>query len=306
VLVEYRGRRTRSLSREVFFRLARRFTPVVVADRDGYRFFVETADRAVGLKTFVGGPQEKETLERCVELLKELRSPGMETGATLIEIGANIGTTTVTAVRDFGFGKVVCFEPLPANYELLLRNIRANGLEDRVRPFKLALSDREGEAEFEISAENSGDGRVRDSDAPEQPEAWSESGREVTTVQLTRLDTLIDRGELDLGHVGLAWVDAQGHEAHILAGAEHLLEARIPIVIELWPYGLRRAGGLERLMEIVQTRFIHLVDLSATGEGPSSRVQDSSAIGEICAKYGTSSLADPHAGSLHTDLLLLP
>ena len=43
--------------------------------------------------------------------------------------------------------------------------------------------------------------------------------------------------------LGLVWMDAQGHEAHILSGAEVLHAPDIPIVTEYWPQGLRHAGA---------------------------------------------------------------
>lgn len=56
-------------------------------------------------------------------LTRELR-PGM----TVVEIGANIGFYALQICRSIGpSGKAVFVEPLPENYDLLVRNLSANG-----------------------------------------------------------------------------------------------------------------------------------------------------------------------------------
>lgn len=64
----------------------------------------------------------------------------METGATLVDIGANVGMYTIFAavVRQM---KVYAFEPESQNYALLNANIEANQLSEQVLAFPLALSD---------------------------------------------------------------------------------------------------------------------------------------------------------------------
>ena len=69
-----------------------------------------------------------------------------------------------------------------------------------------------------------------------------------------RLDSLAEKEVVDLNAIDLVWMDAQGHEAHILAGAESLMTMDIPILTEYWPYGLRRAGALDRFHSLVARR----------------------------------------------------
>ena len=47
----------------------------------------------------------------------------------------------------------------------------------------------------------------------------------------------------------LAWIDVQGYEGFVLAGAQRLTAVRTPLVIEFWPYGLERAGSYSKLVE---------------------------------------------------------
>ena len=59
---------------------------------------------------------------------------------------------------------------------------------------------------------------------------------------------------MNLDDVGLAWIDVQGHEGHVLAGAEALLDSEVPIVCEYWPEGLGSAEGLDRFHEAASRR----------------------------------------------------
>jgi len=45
-----------------------------------------------------------------------------------LDIGANIGAVSVLAHRT-GAKKIICYEPVPENYNLLVRNLAANGVE---------------------------------------------------------------------------------------------------------------------------------------------------------------------------------
>ena len=76
-------------------------------------------------------------------VLKRLLRPGDH----FIDGGANIGYFTLLAARLVGpAGRVDAFEPLPENHARLLAHLDLNGLADRVRVHRLALSDRAGEA----------------------------------------------------------------------------------------------------------------------------------------------------------------
>jgi hypothetical protein len=52
-------------------------------------------------------------------------------------------------------------------------------------------------------------------------------------VEAVTLDRLVADGLIPPERVGLLWIDAQKHEARILAGASRLIEAGVPIVFAL-------------------------------------------------------------------------
>lgn len=61
----------------------------------------------------------------------------------LVDIGANVGMYTIWAAKTRG-ARVFAFEPEAQNYALLNRNVLANGLNDLVRAYCIALSDARG------------------------------------------------------------------------------------------------------------------------------------------------------------------
>ena len=272
----------RSLMREAFFRIAERYTPAVAAEFEDMRLYLSTRDRVVSVATFCDGPFELEYLERAVAALAaaghELR------GRRFVEVGANIGTTTVPLVVRFGAAGGLAIEPEPGNARLLDVNLAANDLLARVQTLRAAVTDRAGTMRLALAADNHGDHRLATGTADGAPTI------EVATVSL---DALVQDGSIDPAATGVVWVDVQGHEGRVLAGARRLREAGVPFAVEFVPDLLVEAGNLELFVEYASA-FRAVVDLRTSGgERPAADVA------ELAATYRGA--ADPV-----TDLLLLP
>lgn len=291
--IRHRDRRI-AFARELFFRVARRFTAAIAVDSEGARYFMSTEDHGVGMTLFMGDDVERRTLRQALGVLERAKA-GVEAGSTLIDVGAHVGTTTITALSAFGFERAICFEPSPRNRELLAANLAYNGLADRATVFPVALSNQSGTVEFEVAPMNPSDGRVRVGDGTADG-AFGEDRWPTIEVPTATLDSLVARGEVSLDGVGLVWIDAQGHEGHVLAGATAALERRVPMVIEFWPYALERAHGLSGLVALISERFRLVVDLEGAGDGPGSPRPATDA----------PALAEEYWGVAQTDLLLIP
>lgn len=289
--LRHRDKRT-AFVRELFYRLAARFTPAIVVESHGLRYLMNTDDHGAGMTLFMGMDLEHQTLER---VLGVLQAAGVDSpvGRTLIDVGANVGTTSVAALGAFGFERAVCFEPLPRNRELLALNLAYNGLEERSTVIEVALSDRAGTAVFEIAPKNPSDGRVRVEGAADAG-ALGEEGWTTVEVPTATLDSFVDSGEVDPDSVGLLWIDAQGHEGQIVAGAKTLTAKPVPLLIEFWPYGLRRSGGLEELVNAISTTYSGFLDLD---KDPPDVPRPAADIAQ---------LVDEYWGIARTDLLLIP
>ena len=177
-------------------------------------------------------------------------------------------------------------EPHPGNFKLLRHNLLENGLDEKVEALEMALSEEDGTATLEVAKVNMGDHRVRVGDA--SGGRMAEDERETIDVPMRSLDSLVGDGTVSLDDVALAWVDTQGHEAQVLAGATCLAEARVPAYIEYWPYALESAGGLDRLNDIIQGAWGQVVDIGFGHEDAKRRPA-----GEIEAIAANYDAADP-------------
>jgi FkbM family methyltransferase len=281
----------RTLLRWAVFELLRPATPLAAVERDGMRFIVRTGDRGVSRVTYMTGDYELDVMEDALERLARILDRDVIAGKVFLDVGANVGTTSIPAVLRFGAGRSVAFEPADENFRILEANIALNGLGGRIEPRRVGVSDAPGVAQLELAPHNSGDHRIRTGAAAGAFDAYREASRPTTEVELVRLDDALDDLGVAAGDVGLLWIDTQGHEAHVLAGAPRLLAAGVPVFCEYWPYGLRRAGGLDRLHRTVAESFSEVVDARADETLPAGRVAE---------------LAHRYPGERYSDLILIP
>ena len=154
-------------------------------------------------------------------------------GATVVDVGANIGYNTVYAARRVGAtGRVVAIEPAADNLAVLRDNLLANRIENVVVQPVAAGRAHEVRDLFlrgEISAVNSL--------FPESVYA------EVTGVEQVRVAPLDDLVEVD---PDLVKIDVEGAELDVLAGMTRLLgRSSIRLIVE-WHPRLQQAAGFAR------------------------------------------------------------
>jgi len=156
-------------------------------------------------------------------------------GGTYLDIGANIGLTTIP-IAQLPDVQCIAFEPAPENFRNLQANVRANCDPGKVRTLQLALFEREGELDFELSNYNLGDNRVRVGEA-KLAEAEKTHVIRVPAMPLDALD-LVGPGRA----LGVK-IDTQGAEPFIIAGGRKTLSRAQLLVLEWCPYMIARMGG---------------------------------------------------------------
>jgi FkbM family methyltransferase len=108
----------------------------------------------------------------------------------------------------------------------------------------VAASDSKSSLDFELSADNYGDHRIQnDQDISDQLELYQETERQIITVPSDTLDNILEGIESKFKtNIALIWVDIQGHEGFAFEGAKKIFSKDIPVVSEIWPYGILRSG----------------------------------------------------------------
>lgn len=145
--------------------------------------------------------------EKCVlkQLLNYLKS-----GDVVYDIGANVGVHTIFMAKRVGEeGRVFAFEPESQTYEMLLKNIKLNNL-NNVIPLKLALGSNMGES-FLYSGINEGStfNLIKFGDKINQK------------IKIIRGDFLVKDKSLPLPNV--VKIDVEGYEYKVLKGLEETL-----------------------------------------------------------------------------------
>jgi FkbM family methyltransferase len=252
-------------ARTSFLARAEEFTPIVAVDAEGTRFLLSTSDDNVTPPLFVKRSRgEIRSLRRAMPALALL---GLrKVGGTLIDVGANIGTTTISALLEHGFDAAVACEPEPRNLRLLELNLVANDIERKVTVCPVAAGDSDRDVEFLISEHESGLHEVRPAGRPAP--GWPQDSYRSGSVEQVSLDTLAARGVFDPEDITLVWMDVQGHEGQVLRGGELLTERGVPLVIEVDPGALKRHGGLGHMKEILRRRYTHFVPLRRKPDQP--------------------------------------
>jgi FkbM family methyltransferase len=272
-----------------------RTSPSVAVQVGDTWYFVPTND-VLGKLTFLAGGFEHDVMVAAVDVVEQRVGRPPLTGRTFVDVGANIGTSSIPALTMLGASHAIAVEPAKDNLRLLRANVAANGLDGRVTIVDRALSDHAGTLRLEIGPENSGDYRIR---LTEEPGAIGEEGWTTEGVATSTFDDLLDDQDVALDDVGLVWIDTQGHEAHVLDGAKTLLASTVPVIAEYWPYGLDRAGALDRFHTIVSTHYRAVIDVRASMRAGRPQELPAKTIWALAERYDSSHHWE------YTDLALL-
>jgi FkbM family methyltransferase len=143
--------------------------------------------------------------------------------AVVLDVGANVGWWTIPLARALGprGGRVVAFEPVPANRERLRWAIAANGVDRYVDLVDVALGERPGKLGMWLKSSQTG--------ATSGTAALvTGAGPAHVTVAVHRLDDWAR--ERALGRCDLVKLDIEGAELMMLRGAGDFLARTRPLV----------------------------------------------------------------------------
>jgi FkbM family methyltransferase len=220
--------------------------------------------------------------KRRLPLREILETRELAVGRVMIDVGANVGTTSIPRALLGDFTCVYAIEPDPANYACLVWNIVGNGVRGLVLPDRVAIGDTDGEMTLRSMKSGTHHLVTRASDVGE---------RERVTVPCLTLDAWVDRMGIDLADVAFVKSDTQGWDARVLAGASRVLtQKHIAWQIEVSPAMLERSGrSMDEVYDLLERQFTHFVDLRAESGAhvrPTSELRDALAhVGKADRRY---------------------
>jgi FkbM family methyltransferase len=147
-------------------------------------------------------------------------------GGTYLDIGANIGLTTIPLARN-PLIHCIAFEPDPDNFRNLVDNLRRNVPHNNVDLHEVALYHQDKTLAFSLAVDgNLGDHRI----------ANETDKRPTIQVPGARLDDVVGPITAPLA----AKIDVQGAEPFVLAGGSSTLARVEALAIEFSPYHMRK------------------------------------------------------------------
>lgn len=255
--------------------------PPAAVERDGFRLFVAAGD------TDIGGPVRAGTFEPEVEAA--FRN-AVRPGATVVDVGANIGFYTMLAAHLVGpAGHVVAVEPVDKNLQLVQLSLVANGFRhvevwpfaasDVVEIVRVETHDRTSNAQVQRGPA----ARPGDRYAPARPLDPFLAG-------LDRLDVLK--------------IDVEGFEPRALAGMAAALARFQPTIIsEFHPQALEQNAGVAPAAYAATLLAMapDVVVLQRDAPPTICRTPD-----EVITAWRAANARLGFDGALHLDLLVVP
>lgn len=143
-----------------------------------------------------------------------MQGVAVASGDTVLDVGAFKGDTAIYFADLVGIGGTVfSFEPVSANFNDLVHNIRQNNLEGTVVPINKGCGRESGKVRIASALHGS-------------PWAFISPGRGCETIEVTSIDAFV--AEQQLTKVDFIKLDVEGLEYEVISGGEHVISRFCP------------------------------------------------------------------------------
>lgn len=235
-------------------------------------------DSAVGNSIQIAGEHEPWVTPHFLDAIKF--------DATVVDIGANVGWySMIAAAKTLHHGRVIAYEPLPENVQLLLANVRLNDF-THVTCVPVALGER-----IEVLRIETGFGS--------NAAIVHDAGVFGHFCQVLAAGAALNA----IGRIDVLKIDIEGYEPIVFRSAKEFLQREQPTMfVEYHPWAVQRRGLSvdefhEQLFSFGMTVRVMLHDRSTI------QVRDAN---ELSAKHAQINDEAQQDGRVHLDLLLQP
>ncbi len=175
----------------------------------------------------------------------------------MIDLGANVGLTSIPRAVLGHFHRIHAFEPEPRNFTCLAAGAKASGVDGKVVCHEAAVGRSPGEMWLKIS------------EGIAKHHVMSGPGAGSVRVPIVSLDDWASNNNIDPRAIGFVKSDTQGFEPHVLAGASSLLAVpNIAWQLEVHPRLMDHGGSsIDEFVELVERHFKAYVDLRDLARG---------------------------------------
>ena len=176
-----------------------------------YYFILFGKDKYVSRNTFVNGPHDFQLLKKAIKILNRKIY-------FLIDVGANIGTFCIPAVKDKIIKKCIAIEPVYKINKILNTNILLNDLNQEIQVFDNIISNKKSQKLSLLTNKNNyGDNKFFIS---------KKLNKKSNSIQLDSFINFFDTKKL------IIKIDVQGFEDRVLIGAKKFIKSKVPLLIE--------------------------------------------------------------------------
>ena len=201
-----------------------------------YYFILFGKDKFVSRNTFVNGPHDFALLKKSTNILNKKIS-------FLIDVGANVGTFCIPAVKEKIIEKCIAIEPVNNIFKVLNINIYLNNLQNQILSFDNVVSNKKFEKlSLKINKNNYGDNK------------FILNGKKKNKTNSIKLDYFInhfDKRKL------IIKIDVQGFEDKVLMGSQKFIRSKVPLLVE-FDRNFKNSKHFSKIMSLFESNYKYI------------------------------------------------
>ena len=175
----------------------------------GSKMLLNLGDSGISQELYFCGVHEASSTKQFKQEIK----PGM----TIVEVGANVGYYALIEARIIGKeGRIIAFEPSPANMQSLKANVVLNDFNDRIETHQLGIGSEVGKMKFYLM------NRGNMSSFYNRQEGGGIKTLDYIEVETTTLDTFFKDKNIKIDYLRM---DVEGFEFEVINGMKEILNS---------------------------------------------------------------------------------